>query len=46
MASTPLRHMRIPDDEWDRLGEIAEQEGTDRTALTRGAIRALIESYE
>ena len=32
---TPARHMRIPDEEWNDLGTVAADQGTDRAALVR-----------
>jgi len=38
---TPTRPMRIPDDEWEAYGEIAEQLNSNRTRLTRDFIQWL-----
>lgn len=35
---TTLRNIRIDDERWDALGEVAEAEGTDRSALIRAMI--------
>ena len=32
---TPQRALRIPDDEWTDLGQLADAGGTDRTAIVR-----------
>ncbi len=36
---TPLRSMRIPDDEWNAAGEAARANGTNLTAVIRAALR-------
>lgn len=42
MGRTPLRNVRIDDDRWAALDDIAKAEGSDRSALLRDAIDQLI----
>lgn len=40
---TTLRNVRIDDERWDALGEAAEAEGSDRSAVIRDMIDAYLE---
>lgn len=40
---TPLKCIRVPDDVWARFGELAEANGTTRTALLREWITKYVE---
>lgn len=35
---TPLRNIRLDDDLWLRLGEVAAEQGTDRSAIVRSLV--------
>lgn len=35
---TPLRNVRVDDDLWERLGEVADQQETDRSAIIRALV--------
>jgi len=35
---TPLRNIRIDDDLWDRIGNVALARGTDRSEVVRAAV--------
>lgn len=39
---TTLRNVRIDDARWVALGEVADEEGTDRSKLIRDMIDALL----
>jgi predicted transcriptional regulator len=38
VPKTPHRQVRIDDDTWDELGDVARARGTDRSALIRDLI--------
>lgn len=40
---TTLRNVRIDDARWDALGEVAEEQATDRSKLIRDMIDVLLE---
>jgi hypothetical protein len=42
-VATSVRCFRIPDDLWDALLAVAEDEGTDVSTFVRAALRAAVE---
>lgn len=44
-SHTTPRHMRIPDDLWERIGQIATVQGTSRAAITIELLRWYAEEY-
>ena len=45
MASTPIRHVRIPDPEWQALQSAAEAEGLTAAIVIRQAVRKYLASH-
>ena len=43
---TKMRNVRVDDARWAALGDIAERDGKDRSALIRDMIDQLIEGYD
>lgn len=39
MAVTPVRHIRIPDTDWSRLDDVADDAGISRARLVTDLIR-------
>jgi len=38
-GETPIRHVRVPDDEWDEVKRISKQTGRTLTEVVRAGIR-------
>ena len=44
-TTTPARNLRMSDDLWGRLGEVAQIQGTTRTALITELTRWYLDEY-
>ena len=44
-ASNPHRSVRVENELWDKAGEIAEEQGTTRSAVIQEALRAYVKAH-
>lgn len=44
-GTTPVRHLRVPDDLWEDLGVIAKVQGTSRAAIMIELSRWYVDEY-